>query len=53
MKEKMEMLKKVIKEIGMENEIEVNEGLVYSMFGENLDVENTEEELKEIFLFEL
>lgn len=53
MKEKMEMLKKVIKEIGMENEIEVNEELVYSIFGENLDVENTEEELKEMFLFEL
>ena len=47
------MLKKVIKEIGMENEIEVNEELVYSIFGENLDVENTEEELKEMFLFEL
>lgn len=53
MKEKMEMLKKVIKEIGMENEIKVNEELVYSIFGENLDVENTEEELKEMFLFEL
>lgn len=53
MKEKMEMLKKVIKEIGMENEIQVNEELVYSIFGENLDVENTEEELKEMFLFEL
>lgn len=46
-----EMLTKVINDLGME--IEVNEELVYSIFGDNMEVENTEEELKEMFLLEL
>ena len=46
-----EMLTKVINDLGME--IEVNEELAYSIFGDNMEVENTEEELKEMFLLEL
>ena len=53
MNEKLELLRKAVKMAGMENEIEVNEELAYSIFGENLDVENTIEEIVEMFLFEL
>ena len=53
MNEKLEMLRKAVKMANMENDIEVNEELVYSIFGENLEVENTLEELVEMFLFEL
>ena len=49
--QKKELLTKVINDLGME--VEVNEELVYSIFGDNLEVENTEEELKEMFLLEL
>lgn len=45
------LLKKVVNDLGMK--IEVNDELVYSIFGDNLEVENTEEELKEMFLLEL
>lgn len=53
MKEKMELLRKAVAMAGMEEEVEVNEELVYSIFGENLEVENTLEELVEMFMFEL
>lgn len=45
------LLTKVVDDLKME--IEVTEELVFSIFGDNLEVENTEEELKEMFLFEL
>ena len=45
------LLIKVVNDLKME--IEVTEELVFSIFGDNLEVENTEEELKEMFLFEL
>lgn len=53
MKEKMEMLKKAIKRAGMENEVIINEELVKSIFGDNLEIPMTEDELVEMFLFEL
>ena len=53
MNEKLEMLRKAAEMAGMENEIEVNEELAYSIFGENLEVENTVEEIAEMFIFEL
>lgn len=45
------LLTKVINDLRME--VEVNDELVYSIFGDNMEVENTEEELKEMFLLEL
>lgn len=53
MEEKLELIREAVKRAGMENEVEVNEELVYSIFGNNLEVENTLEELVEMFLFEL
>lgn len=53
MEERLEMVRKAVKMAGMENEVEVNEELVYSIFGDNLEVENTLEELVEMFLLEL
>ena len=53
MEKKMEMLKKVIAQVNMQDEIEVNEELVRSIFGENLEIEMTESELVEMFLLEL
>ena len=53
MEQKLEMVRKAVKMAGMENEVEVNEELVYSIFGENLEVENTVEEIAEMFMFEL
>lgn len=53
MEEKLELVRKAAKMAGMENEIEINEELVYSIFGDNLEVENTLEELVEMFLMEL
>lgn len=53
MNEKLELVRRAVKMAGMENEVEVNEELVYSIFGDNLEVENTLEELVEMFLLEL
>ena len=53
MEERLEMVRKAVKMAGMENEVEVNEELVYSIFGDNLEVDNTLEELVEMFLLEL
>lgn len=53
MEEKLELLEKAVVMAGKENEVEVNEELVYSIFGDNLEVENTLEELVEMFMFEL
>lgn len=53
MNEKLEMLREAVEMAGVENEVEVNEELAYSIFGENLEVENTLEELVEMFLLEL
>lgn len=48
-----ELLTKVLNDLGMIDEVEVNEELVCSIFGDDMEVENTEEELKEMFLLEL
>ena len=52
-----DQLTKVINSINweeMEMEApEVNEELIYSIFGEELEMEYTDEELQEMFLFEL
>lgn len=48
-----ELLIKVVNNLGMGDEVEVDDTLVYSIFGDNMEIENTEEELTAMFLFEL
>lgn len=45
------LLNEVINELNLE--IEVNDELIYSIFGDNLDVENTKEDIIWMFTMEL
>lgn len=53
MKEKIDELTKILTEIGMIDDVEINEDLVHGIYGDNLEIEMTEQEIKEMFLFEL
>lgn len=53
MEKKIDELKKILNEIGMIDDVEVNEELVHAIYGDNLEIEMTEEEIKFMFLYEL
>lgn len=53
MNEKLEMLREAVEMANMQEEVEVNEELAYSIFGENLEIDHTVAELAEMFILDL
>lgn len=52
LEQKIKMLKKVVDDLALED-VKVNNELAYAIFGDDLSIEMSEDELREMFLFEL